>query len=84
VVVDTHTADAFRVALDWPQPDGVPVVVLETAQACKFPETIGEALGKCPESPPELVGIEELPQRVDVMPPDPELMKAYIGARIKA
>jgi threonine synthase len=49
---------------------------------CKFPETIREALGKTPESPPELQGIEDLSQRVDVMPADPELMKAYIAARI--
>jgi threonine synthase len=59
------------------------VLVLETAQACKFPEMIREALGKTSEILLELEGIEELQQRVDVMPADPELMKAYIAARIE-
>jgi threonine synthase len=43
------------------------MIVLETAQAVKFAETIREALGRDPVRPGELEGIEELPQKVEVV-----------------
>jgi len=43
------------------------MVVLETAQPVKFAETIQEALGRDPARPAELEGIENLPQRVEVV-----------------
>jgi threonine synthase len=66
VMIDTHTADGVKVAREHALP-GVPMVVLETAQAVKFSETIQEALGCDPLRPPELEGIEKLPQRVEVI-----------------
>ncbi len=66
VMIDTHTADAVKVAREHREP-GVPVVVLETAQPVKFAETIQEALGRDPVRPPELNGIEALPQKVQVV-----------------
>ena len=77
IVIDTHTADGVKVAQEYRQP-GVPMVVLETAQPAKFAETIREALGREPERPAELAGIESLPQRVAVMPPDVAAVKAFI------
>jgi threonine synthase len=84
VMIDTHTADAVKVAREQRGtgvPSGVPVIVLETAQPVKFAETIVEALGCEPGRPKELEGIELLPQRVDVMPADAGLVKALIAER---
>ena len=81
VMIDTHTADGVKVAVD-KAIVGMPVIVLETAQPVKFSETIREALGREPDRPEELVGIESLPQRVEVMAPDTEAVKRFIAARV--
>jgi threonine synthase len=80
VMIDTHTADAVKVAREHVMP-GVPMVVLETAQPVKFAETIQEALGREPGRPKELEGIESLPQRVEVMDADAAAVKALIVSR---
>ena len=77
MMIDTHTADAVKVAREHREP-GVPMVVLETAQPVKFAETIQEALGREPLRPAEFIGIEDLPQRVEVMDADAEAVKACI------
>ncbi len=81
VMLDTHTADGLKVALEHRLPN-VPMIVLETAQPAKFEETIREALGTEPVRPADLAGIEQLPQRVDVMAPDVEAIKRYIVERV--
>jgi len=62
-------------------PADTPLLVLETAQAAKFADTIHEALGVAPEIPADLKGLEALPQRVEVMPPDINAVKMFIAAR---
>ena len=81
VTIDTHTADGLKVALETRCPD-MPMLVLETALPAKFEETIIEALGQRPERPADLVGIEDLPQSVEVMDVDAEAVKAFIVARV--
>ncbi|WP_341237431.1 threonine synthase [uncultured Limnobacter sp.] len=76
-LIDTHTADAVKVARDLVEP-GVPMVVLETALAVKFAETIEEATGQTPPVPAQFQGIEKLPQRVTEMPVSVEQVKAFI------
>ena len=78
VTIDTHTADGVKVAREHHRDASVPMIVLETALPIKFAETIEEALGHAPERPEKFMGIEELPKRVQVMPADVELVKAYI------
>ncbi|GKS94280.1 threonine synthase [Acidovorax sp. SUPP2825] len=78
VTIDTHTADGVKVAREHIRP-GVPMLVLETALPIKFAETIVEALGQPPERPAKFEGIEALPKRVQVMPADVVLVKAYIS-----
>jgi threonine synthase len=80
-MIDTHTADGLKVALER-RPAGVPTLVLETALPAKFEETIREALGRAPERPAGLEGIENLPQRVEVMNPDVDAVKAFIVAHV--
>jgi len=83
-MIDTHTADGVKVAWDCvgSVPAGVPLLVLETALPAKFAETIREALGREPERPAELEGIENLPQRVELMAPDVEVVKRFIVERV--
>jgi len=77
VMVDTHTADGLKVGLDY-RTSAVPMVVLETALPAKFEETIVEALGRPPERPAAMQGIENLPQRVEVMDVDVDAVKRLI------
>jgi len=79
ITIDTHTADGIKVAKEHLEA-GVPMIVLETALAAKFNETILEALGTDAERPKGFENIEDLPQRFVVMPADVEKMKAYIAA----
>jgi threonine synthase len=78
ITIDTHTADGIKVAREHMQP-GVTMIVLETALAAKFNETILEALGTDAERPAGFEDIESLPQRFIVMRPDVDSMKAYIA-----
>lgn len=78
VVVDTHTADGLKVGRAH-RDAGVPMIVLETALPAKFSATIVEALGREPERPAALVGIEQLPKRFKVMPVDVRAVKDYIA-----
>ena len=78
VTIDTHTADGVKVAREHRGDGGTPMIVLETALPIKFAETIQEALGHAPDRPARFAGIEALPKRVQVMPADVQLVKAYI------
>lgn len=80
-MIDTHTADGLKVAREHLSP-GVPMIVLETAQPIKFGETIREALEREPERPAAFIGIEELPQKFDIVAAEAGLVKAYIAERI--
>ena len=79
MVIDTHTADGLKVALEQ-RTSGVPMVVLETALPIKFAATIVEALGREPERPAKFEGIEALPKRVKVMDADVDAIKALVAA----
>ena len=77
VVLDTHTADGLKVALEQ-RDKNKPMVVLETALAVKFEDAIIEALGQAPERPEGLIGIENLPQKFSVMDVSNAAIKEFI------
>jgi len=81
VVIDPHTADGLKVALETRDP-ATTMLVLETALPAKFASTIHEALGMAPPRPAGLAGIEALPKRVQLMPADVAQVKAYIEAHV--
>ena len=58
---------------------GVPMIVLETALAAKFNETILDALGVDADRPAGFEDIESLPQKFVVMPADVVQMKTFIA-----
>ncbi|MBQ0934835.1 threonine synthase [Ideonella paludis] len=76
-MVDTHTADGVKVAFERVEA-GVPMIVFETALPAKFAATIQEALGREPTRPAGLEGIEALPKRFTVVPPQADVIKQYI------
>jgi len=77
VVIDTHTADGLKVALEYFD-KSEPMVVLETALPAKFEDAIIEALGETPERPEGLNNIENLPQNFTVMDADVTAIKDFI------
>jgi len=80
-MIDTHTADGLKVALEVRDP-AVTMLVLETALPAKFAATIVEALGVEPPRPAGLENIEALPKRVTVMAVDTQAVKAFIEAHV--
>lgn len=78
ITIDTHTADGIKVAREHLEPN-VPMIVLETALAAKFNETILDALGVDAERPKGFENIEDLPQKFVVMDTDVAKMQAYIA-----
>lgn len=80
VMIDTHTADGLKVALEYREAD-VPMLVLETALPAKFEESIREALGQDPLRPAGMGHLESLPQRFEVMDADAEAVKRFIADR---
>ncbi len=81
VMIDTHTADGLKVGLEQRRPS-LPLICLETALPAKFAGTIQEALGRQPERPAAMEGIENLPQRCVVMDADVVKLKAFISANL--
>ena len=79
ITIDTHTADGIKVAREH-MDDGVPMIVLETALAAKFNETILEALGTDAPRPAGFEELEALPQKFVLMRPNVDEMKAFIAA----
>jgi len=84
IVIDPHTADAVDLSnkvLSFGSM--INVIVLETAQPCKFPDTIHEALGFYPDVPEHLKGIEKLPKYFTTMDPIDALVKEFIMDKCK-
>ena len=79
LVIDPHTAVAVKVAREHVV-EGVPMIVLETAKAAKFNDTIREALGFDAEVPAAFEDLLERPQRSVTLPADAEAIKRYIAA----
>jgi threonine synthase len=78
VLIDPHTADGLKVGREHRR-GGVPMIVLETALPAKFAATIREAVGRDPDRPPALQGLEERPRRFTVLPADAAAVKRYIA-----
>lgn len=78
-LIDPHTADGVKVARALREA-GEKIVCLETALAAKFSETIAEAVGGgvALPRPAALVGLEERPQYVTVLPNNATAVKMRI------
>ncbi|MCL3778557.1 MULTISPECIES: threonine synthase [unclassified Actinomyces] len=76
-LIDPHTADGVTVALRLMQP-GFPTLVLETAKAAKFSETVAEALGAAPEPDAVLRALLKAEQHVETIANDVDALRALI------
>jgi threonine synthase len=78
VLIDPHTADGLKVALERREA-GVPMIVLETALPAKFAATLREAVGIDPQPPTALRELESLPRRFTRMAADVGAVKRLIA-----
>ena len=79
-LIDTHTADAVKVARPLVKP-GIPMIVLETALPVKFADTVKDAVGFEPPLTADQQAMMKLPLRVVQIAPDVERVKAIIAGR---
>jgi threonine synthase len=77
--VDPHTAVGIAVAEKEELRDpAVPMVVLATAHAAKFPDAVAAACGERPALPGWLCDLEKRPERVTVLPVDQSAVEGFV------
>jgi threonine synthase len=76
--IDPHTAVAVAVAEKEARDPAVPMVVLGTAHAAKFPDAMEAACGTRPPLPDWLSDLPGLPERVTRLPVDPAAVERHI------
>lgn len=80
VIIDPHTAIAMSAGRRMIN-DGVPMIVMETAQPCKFDETISKVLGTTAQVPSGMKGVINAEQFFTVLDPDAEQVMDFIRQR---
>jgi len=86
LLLEPHGAVAWRGFEDWLETeslDGLPAVILETANPAKFPEEIEKTFGWSPDVPPAMAAMIRLPEDYDRMGADYEKFKVYLLSRNK-
>jgi threonine synthase len=78
MVLDPHTAIGVLAAEACRGDPAVPMVVLGTAHAAKFPDAVEEACGIRPALPARMADLFDKPERLAHLPNDPEALKAHI------
>jgi threonine synthase len=84
LLLEPHGAVAWRGFLDWQEHeplDGLPAVILETANPAKFPEEIERMMGWSPDIPPVMEAVLKLPEDFDRMNADYEKFRSYLLER---
>jgi threonine synthase len=76
--VDPHTAVGIAVAEKEPRDPSIPMVVLSTAHAAKFPDAVEAACGARPPLPEWLSDLDKRPERVTVLPVDQSAVEAFV------
>jgi threonine synthase len=82
--VDPHTAVGIAVAEKEKRDPAVPMVVLSTAHAAKFPDAVEAACGLRPRLPEWLCDIGNRPERVTVLPADQSAVERFVLATSRA
>jgi threonine synthase len=81
LLLEPHGAVAWRGFQDWLEAepsDGLPAVILETANPAKFPEEIEKLFSWSPDVPPAMAEALKLPEDFDRMNADYEKFKEYL------
>jgi threonine synthase len=83
-IVDPHTAVGIAVAEKETRDPAVPMVVLSTAHAAKFPDAVQAACGVRPQLPEWLSDLDKRPERVSVLPVDQSAVERFVLATSRA
>jgi threonine synthase len=76
--IDPHTAVGIAVAEKELRDRSVPMIVLGTAHAAKFPEAVEAACGVRPPLPDQLANLDKLAERVTMLPVDQSAVERHI------
>jgi threonine synthase len=82
--VDPHTAVGIAVAEKELRDPTVPMVVLATAHAAKFPDAVEAACGVRPRLPEWLSDLDQRPERVTLLPVDQSAVERFVLATSRA
>jgi threonine synthase len=77
-LIDPHTAVAAAVAEKETRDPAIPMVVLATAHAAKFPDAVEAACGVRPVLPEWLADLDRKPERVATLPVDQSAVEHHI------
>jgi threonine synthase len=80
-IIDPHTAVGVAAAQKLGK-QASPVVVLSTAHPAKFPDAVRAAIGSPPPEPARLAALKNLPERQEILGPEPALIKRFISSRL--
>jgi threonine synthase len=83
-LVDPHTAVGIAVAEKETRDRSVPMVVLGTAHAAKFPDAVEAACGVRPKLPEFLADLDRRPERITALPVDQSAVERHILSRSRA
>jgi threonine synthase len=76
--IDPHTAVGIAVAEKERRDPALPMIVLSTAHAAKFPDAVAAACGARPELPEWLGDLNQRPERVTVLPVDQSAVERFV------
>ncbi len=82
--VDPHTAVGIAVAEKEPRDPALPMVVLSTAHAAKFPDAVEAACGVRPKLPDWLAGLAERREHATKLPSDQKQIETFVLAASRA
>ncbi len=83
-LVDPHTAVGIAVAEKEQRDPAVPMVVLATAHAAKFPDAVEAACGTRPALPEWLCDLDTRPERVTALPAEQSAVERFVLATSRA
>jgi threonine synthase len=83
-LIDPHTAVAVAVAEKEQRDPAIPMVVLSTAHAAKFPDAVEAASGVRPRLPEWLSDLDKRPERVTVLPVDQSAVERFVLSTSRA
>jgi threonine synthase len=83
-LVDPHTAVGIAVAEKETRDPAVPMVVLATAHAAKFPDAVEAACGVRPPLPEWLSDLHQRPERVTALPADQSAVEHFVLSTSRA
>jgi threonine synthase len=82
--IDPHTAVALAVAEKESRDPSMPMVVLSTAHAAKFPDAVEKACGVRPSLPDWLADLGERKEKITVLPPDQAAVEKFVLSAARA